>query len=75
MKLWSCEDCKNGFVGDTNFEKQNILVHLNSDTLLLEKEFEELDEYEQQDIRCATDTQRKKDIMGRLCKRKSSSHL
>ena len=45
------------------------LVHLNYDTLHSEKEFEELDDYEQQDIRCGPDTPRKKDFVERLRKR------
>ena len=65
----NCDVCDDEFIGDTTFEKHNRLVHLNSDTLLSEKEFEELDEFEQQDISCGPDTPRKRDFMKRLRKR------
>ena len=64
-----CEVCEDEFVGDTNFEKHKKLVHFNYNTILSEKEFEELDEYEQQDGRCGPDTPRKKDFIERLSKR------
>ena len=38
-----CEVCEDNFVGDFNFVKRKKLVLLNSESLLSEKEFEELD--------------------------------
>ena len=65
-----CEVCEYEFIGDAEFERHKKLVHLNSDTVLTEKEFDELNDSEKEDIRCGPDSPRRQEFTKRYLLRK-----
>ena len=65
-----CEVCEYEFIGDAEFERHKKLVHLNSDTVLTEKEFDELNDSDKEDIRCGPDSPRRQEFTKRYLLRK-----
>ena len=64
------EVCEYEFIGDAKFERYKKLVHLNSDTVLTKKEFDELNDSEKEDIRCGPDSPRRQEFTKRYLLRK-----
>ena len=66
----NCEICEYEFIGDAEFEGHKKLVHINSNKILTEQEFDELNGVEQEDVRYGRDTPRRQDFMKRYILRK-----